>query len=112
MDSSGREGGLTQTLATSRGTLAAPAVRWEVGDQARLENARALVRRLNAPIAVERGAAEGQPDLLGPLRQGVQPLRHQAQVRLLDGSNRQGGQDIAHGVRDRDDGLALLVLVA
>jgi hypothetical protein len=83
-----------------------------LGDQARIEHALAIVRRIKATIEVEQGASEVQPDLFGHLLQGFQTLWQQDHVRLIDGSNRQGGQDIAMVVRDRDDFLALLVCVA
>jgi hypothetical protein len=106
------DGGVKQAFATSLGTLAVPAVLWNVGDQARIENALAIVRRIKATIEVEIGASEVQPDLFGYLLQGFQTLRQQDHVRLIDGSNRQGSQDIAMVVRYRDDFLALLVFVA
>src|SRR5262247_2172129 len=106
------DGGIQQAFAPSLGTLAVPTVLWDVGDQARIEHARAIVRRINATIEVEMGASEVQPDLFGHLLQGFQTLRQQDHVRLIDGGNRQGSQDIAMVVRYRDDFLTLLVCVA
>jgi hypothetical protein len=106
------DSGIKQAFATALGTLAVPAVLWDVGDQARIEHALAMVRRINATIEVEIGASEVQPNLFGHLLQGFQTRRQQDHVRLIDGSNRQGSQDIAMVVRDRDDFLALLVFVA
>ena len=106
------DGGIKQAFATSLGTLAIPAVLWDVGDQARIEHALAIVRRIKATIEVEIGACEVQPDPFGHLLQGFQTLRQQDHVRLIDGSHWQGSQDIAMVVRDRDDFLALLVFVA
>ena len=106
------DGGIKQAFAASLGTLAVPAVLWDVGDEARIENALAIVRRINATIEVEIGAAEVHPDLFGHLLQGFQTLGQQDHVRLIDGSNRQGSQDIAMVFCYRDDFLALLVFVA
>src|SRR5262245_57521551 len=112
MDSSGMDGGMKQAVATALGTLAVPTVLWDVGDQARIEHALAIVRRIKATIEVEMGASEVQPDLFGHLLQGFQTLRQQYHVRLMDGSNRQGSQDIAMVVGDGDDLLLFLVFVA
>src|SRR5215475_14133556 len=106
------DGFVEEAFASALGTLAVPAVLWDVGDQARIEHALAMVRRIKPTIEVERGASEVQPDLSGHLLQSFQTLRQQDHVRLMDGSNRQGSQDIAMVVRDRDDCLALLVCVA
>src|SRR5262245_39893691 len=106
------DGGIKQAFAPSLGTLAVPTVLWDVGDQVRIEHTLAIGRRINATIEVEIGASEVQPDLFGHLLQGPQTLRQQDHVRLIDGSNRQGSQDIALVVRDRDALLALLVFVA
>jgi hypothetical protein len=106
------DSGIKQAFATALGTLAVPAILWDVGDQARREHALAMVRRINATIEVEIGASEVQPNLFGHLLQGFQTLWQQDHVRLIDGSNRQGSQDIAMVVRYRDDFLALLVFVA
>ena len=89
-----------------------PAVLWEVGEQARLEQALAMGRRINAPIAVEPGASAVAPDRCGPRRHGVQTRRPPEQGRLRDGSTRQGGHDLARVVRERPDWRALRGCVA
>src|SRR5215510_4134919 len=45
-------GGIKQAFATSLGTFAVPTVLWDVGDQARIEHALAIVRRIKATIEV------------------------------------------------------------
>ena len=106
------DSGVEESLAPAFGALAVAGILWDVGDQAGIENALPIVRRSKAAIEVEIGASEVQPDLFGHLLQGFQTLRQQDHVRLIDGSHRQGSQDIAMVVRDRDDFLALLVFVA
>ncbi len=58
-----------------------------IGDQAGIENALAIVRGIKAPIKVELGTSEVQPDLFGDLLQGVEALRQQDHVGLVDGSH-------------------------
>ena len=72
---------------SSLGALAVAGILCDVGDQARIENALAIVRRINATIEVEMGASEVQPDLFGHLLQSFQTLRQQDHVRLIDGGN-------------------------
>ena len=67
--------GIKQAFTTSLGTLAVPAVLWDVRDQARIENALAIVRRIKATIEVEISASEVHPDLFGDFLQGLQTLR-------------------------------------
>jgi hypothetical protein len=52
------DGFVEEAFASALGMLAVPAVLWDVGDQARIENALAIVRRVKATIEVEIGASE------------------------------------------------------
>ena len=106
------DGGVEQPLPPVLGVLAVARILGDVGDQASIENALPIVHGIKTAIEVQVGASEVQPDLLGHLLQGVQALRQQHHIGFIDGSNRQGSQDIAVVVYDRDNLLALLVLVA
>ena len=106
------DGFVEEAFASALGTLAVPAVLWDVGDQACIEHALAMMRGINATIEVEIGTSEVQPNLFGHLLQGFQTLRQQDQVRLIDGSNRQGSQDSAIIVRECDDFLPFFMFVA
>ncbi len=59
----------------------------DVGDQARIENALPIVRGIKAPIEVEVGASEVQPDLFGHLLQRLQTLRKEYHICCIDGSH-------------------------
>jgi hypothetical protein len=106
------DGGVEQPLPPALGVLAVARILGDVGDQASIENALPIVHGIKTAIEVQVGASEVQPDLLGHLLQGVQALRQQHHIGFIDGSNRQGSQDIAVVVYDRDNLLALLVFVA
>jgi len=82
-----------------------------LGDQAGSANALPIVRSITAAIQVEVGAFQVQPDLPGHLLEGVQPLRQQDQIRLIDGSHGDRRSDVAMMVDDGKDLLALLVFV-
>src|SRR5215510_7767905 len=105
------DSGVEESLAPALGALAVAGIRWDVGDQARIENALPIVRRIKAAIEIEIGTSEVQPDLFGHLLHGLQPLRQQDHIRLIDGCHRKGSSHRAIVVRDRDDVLALLVFV-
>jgi hypothetical protein len=72
--------------STFRG-LAVAGILFDIGDQAGIENALAIVRGIKATIKVETGTSEVQPDLFGYLLQGVEALRQQDHVGLVDGSH-------------------------
>ena len=81
---------LKKPFASALGALAVAGILFDVGDQARIENALPIVRGIKAAIEVEIGASEVQPNLFGHLLQGLQPLRQQDHVRLIDGSHGDG----------------------
>src|SRR5215475_2099241 len=105
------DGFIEEAFASTLGGLAIAGIRFNVGDHARIEHALAMVRRIKATIEVERGACEVQTNMFGDLLQGLQPLRQQDHIRLIDGCHRQGSSHRAMVVRDRNDLLALLVFV-
>ena len=80
-------GFVEEAFASALGRLAVAGILWDVGDHAGIENALAVVCGIKAAIEVKVGAFQVQPDLLGHLLSGVQPLRQQHHVRLIDGSN-------------------------
>jgi len=49
---------IEEPLASALGVLAVAGILWDVGDQARIENALPIVRRVKAAIEVEIGASE------------------------------------------------------
>ena len=61
------DGGVEQPLAPTLGGLAVARILFDVGNQARIENALAIVRGIKAAIEIEIGASEVQPDLFGHL---------------------------------------------
>ena len=82
------------------------------GNHAGMENALPIVRGIKTTIEVQGGSTEIDTHLFGHLFQRFQALRQQDHVRLIHGSHGEGSQHIAMVVRDGDDFLALLVLVA
>jgi hypothetical protein len=64
----------------------------DVGDHARVEHERAVVRANNATIENERGAPQVLTNLLNHFLQGFQTLRQQDHVRLMDGGD--GGDNL------------------
>jgi hypothetical protein len=60
------DGGVEEPLAPTLGTLAVTGILFDVGDQASIENALPIMRRIKATIEIERGPSEVQPD---PLKQ-------------------------------------------
>jgi hypothetical protein len=79
-----------EPLAPALGALAIAGILGDVRDQARIENALPIVRRIKAAIEVEGGTSKVQPNLFGDLLQGVESLRQQDQVGLVDGSHGEG----------------------
>src|ERR671914_1679531 len=87
-------------------------IRCDVRDHAGIENALAVLRGIKSGVEIQIGSCEDQPDCVSDLLQGVQPLRQQPHVGLIDGSHGEGRQHIAVIVGHGDDLLALLMLVA
>ena len=77
--------GVVQPLAPTLGTLAVTRILLDVGDHTGIENARTIVGGIKAAIEVEIGTSEVPPDLCGYLLQGVETLRQQDHVGLVDG---------------------------
>src|SRR3989449_7514730 len=73
------DGGVEEAFAPALGRLSVARILCDVGDQARIENALPIVRGIKAPIEVEVGASEVQPDLFGHLLQRLQTLRKEYQ---------------------------------
>lgn len=72
-----------------------------LGVEARVAHAMPMACGITAAIEVEGGASQVRPDLLGHRLQGVEPLRPQEHVGLMDGSNRGGCDDRVLMVCDR-----------
>jgi hypothetical protein len=104
--------GIEPPLPASRGGLAMARVCCEVGKHPSLEAHLAMARGINAAIAVERSAAEVHPDRLGHFLQGLQTLRSPHHLRCMHGRDGQGREHRAMVVRDGDDLVPLLGLVA
>ena len=83
-------GFMEEALASTLGALAMTGILCDVGDHARIENALPIVCGIKAAIEVEIGASQVQTDLFGDLLQGLQPLRQQDHIRLIDGCHRKG----------------------
>ena len=66
--------GVEQAFASALRSLAVAGILFDIGDQAGIENALAIVRGIKATIEVERSASEVQLNLFGDLLQGVQAL--------------------------------------
>jgi hypothetical protein len=84
------EGRVEQPLAPALGALAVARILGDVGDQARIEDALPIVRRIKTAIEIEIGTSEVQPDLFGHLLQRFQALRQQHHVGLIDGRHGDG----------------------
>ena len=61
------DGFVAEAFASALRGLAVAGMLFDSGDQAGMEHARAMVRGIKAPIKVERGTSEVQPDLFGDL---------------------------------------------
>ena len=69
------DGGVEEAFASTLGRLAVARILFDVGNQASIENALPMMRRIKAAIEIERGPSEVQPDLFGHLLQRFQALR-------------------------------------
>src|SRR5262245_25402896 len=107
----GMEGGVAEPRAPALGALAVAGILWNIGEQARLEDARPIVCRIKTAIQIARGPSEVSPALFGHLLQRLEALRQQAPVRLMDGRPGDRRYDVAMMVDDRNDLVALLMLV-
>ena len=81
------DGFVEEAFASAFQGLAVAGILFDIGDQAGIENALAIVRGIKAAIQVEIGTSEVQPDLFSDLLQGVEALRQQDHVGLVDGSH-------------------------
>jgi hypothetical protein len=82
--------GVEEPLAAALGALAVTGVLGDSGDQARIDNALPVVRRLKATSESELGPSEVQPALFRHLLQRWQALWQQHHVGLIDGSHGDG----------------------
>jgi xanthosine utilization system XapX-like protein len=105
------DGGVKEPLPPALGVLAVAGILGDVGEQAGIENALAIVRGVKATSAVEIRTSQSHPDLFGHLLQRFQARREQDQVCLIDRRHGDRRYDIALGVRDGDDLLPLLMFV-
>ena len=80
-------GGVEQAFASALRGLAVAGILFDVGDQAGIENALPIMRRIKAAIEIEIGPSEGQPDLFGHLFQRFQALGEQDHVCFVDRSH-------------------------
>ena len=86
------DGGVEEAFTAALGALPVAELLGDVRDQARIENALAIVRRIKATIEVEIGASEVQPDLFGHLLQGFQTLRNRIMSVSLTGATGRGAK--------------------
>jgi hypothetical protein len=84
------DGFIEEAFASTLGGLAIAGIRFDVGDHASIEHALPIVCGIEAAIEVEIGAFQVQTDMFGDLLQGLQPLRQQDHIRLIDGCHRKG----------------------
>jgi hypothetical protein len=66
------DSGIEEAFAPPLGSLTVAGILLDVGDQAGIENALAIVRGIKATIKVEIGTSEVQSDLFGHLFQRFQ----------------------------------------
>ncbi len=79
-----------EAFAPPLGGLTVAGIFLDIGDQAGIENALAIVRGVKAAIKVEIGPSQVQPNLFGHLLQGFQALWEQDHVGLIDGRHGDG----------------------
>ena len=84
----------------------------DVGDHARIENARAIVRGIKARVKIEIRTCQHQACHFGDLCQCFETIRQQHHIRFMHWRDWERRQYIAMVVGHRDDLLPLLVLVA
>ena len=101
-------GFIEEAVAGALRGLTVAGMLWEIGEEARREDALALVRRSNAAIKMERGPSASQPDRFGLLFSRRQAFRSQDQVGLIARSHRDRRKD---GARLGDEGKALGALL-
>jgi hypothetical protein len=82
------DGGVEQPLPPALGVLAVAGILWDIGDQARIEDALPIVCRIKTAIEIEIGPSEVQPDLFGHFLQRLQALRQQHHICFIDRSHR------------------------
>src|SRR4029450_10243080 len=68
------DGGVEQPLPPALGALAVAGILWNIGDQARIEDALPIVCRIKTAIQIEIGTSEVQPDVFGHFLQRLQAL--------------------------------------
>ena len=61
------DGFIEEAFASALRGLTVAGILFDIGDEARIENARAIVRRIKAAIKIEIRPSEIQPDLFGHL---------------------------------------------
>jgi hypothetical protein len=108
---SGLEHGVEQPLAPTLGALAVAGMRREVGEQARMQKARALAGGSTATIEVHRGASQVPANLLGSLLPRFPARWAQAQSGLMAGRPRDRREDVAVVLRPGADVLPVLGFV-
>ena len=79
------DGFVEEAFASTLDSLSVARILFDIGDQACVKNALAIVRRIKAAIEVEVGAFEVYSCLFGHLFQRFQALRKQEHVGLIDG---------------------------
>jgi hypothetical protein len=98
----GMDRGIEQTLSSPLHVLSIARILFDVGDHARIEHARAIVRGIKSSVEIQIGSSKVQTGRFDYPLSGLQTLGQQAHVRLIDGSHREGRQHIApffgHGV--------------
>ena len=79
--------GIEEPLAPTLGVLAVPGILFNGGEQAGIETALPIMRRITAAIEIEIGPSEVQPDLFGHLLERFQALGQQHHICFIDRSH-------------------------
>ncbi len=107
----GMDSFVEEPLPSSLGALAVAWILLNVGEHARIEHARAMVRGIKTCIKIEIRTCQHHTCHVGHALQCVQSIRSKHHIRFIDWSDRKGRQHIAMVVGDNYDFLALLVLL-
>ena len=82
------DGGVEQPLPPALSALAVTGILWNIGNQARIEDALPIVRRIKTALEIELGTSEVPPDLCGHFLQCLQALWQQHHICFIDRSHR------------------------
>ena len=103
---------IKEALAPPFGLLAVPWILFDVRPQSSIEYAFAIGFAVKASIQIEHGTWQSKASGTSDSFEVLQPLGQQHHVHLVNRGNRQGRQDVAVVVHQRDHFLPRLVFVA